>query len=282
MSKLPQFRIASRLTSSETDSFRIFMGDIANSIIMTKKEEKKWLLKAELGDKNAIDKIINANLRFVITVAKQYVDKDCKIEDAIQAGNLGLTYAAMHFNTNYDNKFISFAVGHIRAEIIKYKNTYCKLIRLSHGKNVQSVKIKKLINKFILENGREPDISELNLVELNIDDISFLDTQNVTSLDHEIDEDNNTLKDYIPDTTFDEPDNTKEIDTVVQKEKVRKMLTPLTKKERDVLVKHYGLEGNYAEMDLKEIAIELNISREAVRKIREKAILKIRKIYNCV
>lgn len=261
--------------------------EVKNIPILTPDEEYEISIHAQGGDEVALSKLINHNLRFVISVAKQYATEDLKLEDLVNEGNLGLVIAAKRFDPSRGFKFISYGVWWIRRSILAYISEHSRTIRLPSNKNSIIIKIKQRSNALEQSLGYKPTFFELSEslggdftdkeIEFYLDNEAF----DMLSIDANVEN-----SEY--DTSYSEllkstGDNcgvirtdhfTKNGDS---EDSIKRMLKMLKNdKERKVLTLIYGLDGGDP-LKLQAVSIELNITSERVRQIRDKALLKLKK-----
>jgi RNA polymerase primary sigma factor len=270
---MKQLTIASRITSYDENSFKRYLNDVDRIPLMTPDEESKVAFEAQRGNEEALVYLINANLRFVISVAKQYVDKNNKIEDLVNEGNIGLIIAARKFDPSKGFKFISYAVWWIRRTIQEYKFGAGDFIRKPTNRITTYNKYKetKSLLECVLE--REPTKEEIidGMKGYNIELVDESEYQEVQSLDKEIGEDGFCLKDIIINgNNINDEHNNEDI-----KHKMDLLLTKITPREREIIELSYGLTGTHS-MTLEEIGEKINLTREGVRQIKNKALFKLK------
>jgi RNA polymerase primary sigma factor len=264
-------------TIVNTNSFETYLRELSAINVLSAEEEIALTKRIALGDKKALDKLIKHNLRFVVSVAKQFVDKDNNIEDLVNEGNLGLIIAANKFDPDRGIKFISYAVWYIRKQMMLYKGTITPTIKITSNKQNDLYKYKTIKNKLEMELEREPSTSEINevLQHKNIREIEFLYRNYVESLSKPLDN---------------EYDNGELIDTIESLEKEIQSDYSLIKKERDehytkifeclterecYVIKHlFGIDADL--YSVSGVAYSLGISNEGVRFIKQKALRKLR------
>lgn len=278
-----QLTITTRLTNRETDSFNQYLKDIAEIDKLTVAEELVLTQRTSLGDKEAIDELVRRNLRFVVSVAKQYITSTAPLEDLVNEGNIGLILAAEKFRPEMGNKFISYAVFWIRKIILEYLAHNNKIVRLPANKLNSLSKLEKKIN--ILEQRHSRNVSIAEVIdefgdEFNNENIELLDvlsTYTIGSLDRDMndDEGHSTLGDLIAD---DSPNSSSDylMVNVDIKNEVKRMLNILKPRDKRIMIALYGLDGNEP-LKLNEVGLEMGITREMVRQIREKTLLKLKK-----
>lgn len=280
---MKQLKISHKLTNRENESFKQYLRDIAEiEIFESPEEEYAVALKASLGDEEALKELIERNLRFVVSVAKQYINEGISLEDLVNEGNIGLTIAAKKFTPTLGYKFISYAVWWVRKIILEYISKNGKTVRIPANKINSLSKLDKKISELEQVEGRRIDIQEVidNFGnEINDEDFMFLDvlsTYSVDSLDRQIgnDEGGSTLSDLISDNTFKPTDHLLSDSNLV--DEVRNILNVLSERDREIMEGLFGLNGNEP-MTLKEIGDKMGITRERARQVREKSLDLLRK-----
>lgn len=273
------FVVELRRRDSDVTSFKQYLLDISKIPLLTEHEEFEYAMMAKNGDVDALRILIECNLRFVVSVAKQSVDRFTKIEDLVNEGNLGLITAASKYDPTRGFKFISYAVWHIRQRINQYKNDHSNMIRLPGNKLALMAKIKSAIT--ILEQvlDRQPTVTEI-ADYMGVDDISIIsEIINISlgcvySFDKPIDDDF-TLLDVTPMDNIESTDSTL---TMSDRSLVLKKLLSKLKPKNEIIIRlYYGL-GEHKPLTLEDIGDMLGITREAVRQIRDKSILKLKEL----
>lgn len=278
-----QLHITKQVTNrSETASLDKYLHEIGKVPLLTADEEAELARKIKAGDEEALEKLTNANLRFVVSVAKQYQNQGITLSDLINEGNLGLIKAAHRFDETRGFKFISFAVWWIRQAILQAIAEQSRIVRLPMNKVGTISKISKTISILEQELQREPRISEiaekLDLTESEVKD-SLKNSPRHLSMDATLTKDDDTnLYDVIrcdnvepPDTALIHESLQHEIDTIID---------TLPQREADIIKLYYGL-GHKHPMTLDEIGEKFDLTRERVRQIKEKAIRKLRHNAKC-
>ena len=272
-----QLKITKSITNRANSTLDRYLQEITQERLLTAEEEIELARRIKQGDKQALDKLTKANLRFVVSVAKQYQNQGLSLPDLINEGNIGLIKAAEKFDDTRGFKFISYAVWWIRQSIMQALAEQSRMVRLPLNQVGSVNKINKASNKFEQENERRPSIAEIadqiNLSQEKVADAIKSNTRPI-SMDAPLTEgQDNGLIDFLPGT--DAPD----IDTQLLLESLQAelalILNVLDERERYVVEAFYGINQN--EMTLQEIALKHGLTRERVRQIREKAIRKLRK-----
>lgn len=256
----------------------LYLKDINKIPLLTREEENELALKAAAGDRNAKHKIINANLRFVVNVAKKYQNRGLDLTDLISEGNIGLLTAIERFDASKGYHFISYAVWWIRQAILKAICEKSRAIRLPLNRANELVQIEKAC-KFI--NGNKSDEEEIAEVAelLNMDGNHVREIINISrdmvSLDSAVrasEQDSSTLGDFLPDEQYETPEDAAV--RITMKEDIDSVLGTLSEKEAEVLRFRFGLNGN-ASMSLKEVGDVFNLTKERIRQIEKKAIRRL-------
>lgn len=275
-----QLKIAKQVTNREALSLDKYLHEIGRVDLVTAEEEADLAKRIKKGDKDALEKLIKANLRFVVSVAKQYQNQGLSLPDLINEGNLGLIKAAQRYDETRGFKFISYAVWWIRQSILQALAEQARIVRLPLNKIGSITKINKTFVKLEQEYQREPTVEEVaNLLDTSSEIVedAFKVSLHQVSMDAPIhDEDGNSLYDVLLNEDSPSPDNDL-MRTSLSKE-IDRTLSTLGEREADVIRYFYGLCG-YRQHTLEEIADEFGLTRERVRQIKEKTIKKMRNNY---
>lgn len=275
---MKNFKITQSITDRQDASLGMFFRDISKIPLATPEEEIELSKRIKNGDIAAINRLVEANLRFVISVAKKYQNKGIPLVDLIQAGNLGILEAAKRWDESRGFKFISYAVWWIRQSIIQTISSECRTIRVPMNQIDYMNKIGKASEKLEQELGRNPSVEEISTeVNLSSDKVNLTLSSINKSLSLDMpfkDEEVNCLLDVIPgsivtDNNIIQESVSQEIDTVLLK---------LSNRESDVLRMSFGL--GMEPMVLEEIAGRFGLGTERIRQIQNEAIDKIRLNYS--
>ena len=271
-----QLKITPGITNRESAALDKYLQEIGREDLITVDEEVVLAQRIKQGDEVARNKLIQANLRFVVSVAKQYQNQGLPLPDLINVGNIGLIKAAEKFDETRGFKFISYAVWWIRQSILQALAEQSRIVRLPLNQVGSLNKITKELSKFEQENERRPSSEELaERLDIPVDKIA--DTLKVSgrhiSVDAPfVDGEDNSLLDVLTnddspmaDTTLDQESLSKEID---------RALNQLHEREREILKMYFGI--GCQEMTLEEIAAKFDLTRERVRQIKEKAIRRLK------
>jgi RNA polymerase primary sigma factor len=272
-----QLKITKSITNRESASLDKYLQEIGREDLITVEEEVELAQRIRAGDRIALEKLTRANLRFVVSVAKQYQNQGLSLPDLINERNLGLIKAAEKFDETRGFKFISYAVWWIRQSILQALAEQSRIVRLPLNQVGSLNKINKAFSKFEQENERRPSPEELaEVLDIPVDKIA--DTMKVSGRHISVDapfvegEDNSLLDVMIND---DSPNADRVlINESLSKEIERVLAFTLSDRERDIVKKFFGI--GVAEMTLEEIGDEFGLTRERVRQIKEKAIRKLR------
>lgn len=271
-----QLKITKSITSRENASFDRYLQEIGREELLTVEEEVELAQRIKKGDHKALEKLTKANLRFVVSVAKQYQNQGLSLPDLINEGNVGLIKAAEKFDETRGFKFISYAVWWIRQSILQAIAEKSNMIKLPLNQVGVVNKISHASSVFEQEHERRPSLNEmadeLNMPEDKIED-AFKATRRHVSVDAPInDDEGNSLLDVIASDEGAEADN--ELVAESLREEICRALSVLNDRERIIIKSFFGI--NQAEQTLEEIATKCGLTRERVRQVKEKAIRKLR------
>ncbi|MCC7051473.1 MAG: sigma-70 family RNA polymerase sigma factor [Bacteroidia bacterium] len=272
-----QLKITKSITNRESASLDKYLQEIGREELITAEEEVILARKIREGDQRALERLTRANLRFVVSVAKQYQNQGLSLPDLINEGNLGLIKAARRFDETRGFKFISYAVWWIRQSILQALAEQARIVRLPLNQVGSLNKINKAFSKLEQEFERSPSAEELSEV-LDLPEDKIADTLRVSGRHVSVDApllagEENTLLDVLINTDSPRADTnlTKES---LQRE-IERSLSTLTERERDVIRLFYGIGMNH-EYTLEEIGDKFALTRERVRQIKEKAIKRLK------
>ncbi|HMS29647.1 MAG TPA: RNA polymerase sigma factor RpoD/SigA [Saprospiraceae bacterium] len=277
-----QLKITQKITTRESDVLEKYLSDISRIDTLTADEEVVLAKLIRQGDKAALDKMVRSNLRFVVSVAKQYQNNGLTLNDLINEGNVGLLKAANRFDETKGFKFITYAVWWIRQSILQAIIENSRMIRLPYNKYHLNNKINEEYQDFIQKYEREPSLEELaELLHVSEEDIAFLGEigSRTVSLDAPMSDEENSgvLMDLLKDSASSSPDM-KLLSESMQKE-LKYAMRSLNAREREILTKLYGLEKSEP-MTIEEVAREFGLSYEFVRQIREQAFRRLRRNFS--
>ncbi len=276
-----QLKITNKITNRESLALDKYLNDISKIPLLNAEDEARLAKEIRNGSTEALDTLTKSNLRFVVSVAKQYQNQGLSLSDLINEGNLGLMKAAKRFDETKGFKFISYAVWWIRQSILQAIVEYSRLVRMPLNKVGQYNKVNEAITYFTQEFERDPSVEELaDLLDMTPNDVSTVMKGSVRhlSVDAPINEDDSsTLLDMISMSDGDGPD-LKLMEESLKRE-VESGLSLLSPREVDVLSAYYGLSGMNART-LIEIGELYGLTRERVRQIKERALRRLRRSYN--
>lgn len=271
-----QLKITNSITSRGSQSLEDYLNDISKQPLLTAEEEVKLAQRIRNDDREALERLVCANLRFVVSVAKQYQNQGLTLPDLINEGNIGLIKAAEKFDETRGFKFISYAVWWIRQSILQALAEQSRIVRLPLNQVSAVSRINKLIMKFEQEHERKPSAYELSeLIDETPEKIrdSLRANGRPMSINAPLGEgDDSTLLEVISDENTPQADRGM-IDKSLATE-IERMLDTLDEREKTIVEMCFGI--NNREMTLEEISEKFGLSRERVRQIREKALLKLR------
>ena len=271
-----QLKITNSITSRGSQSLEDYLNDISKQPLLTTEEEVKLAQRIRNDDREALERLVCANLRFVVSVAKQYQNQGLTLPDLINEGNIGLIKAAEKFDETRGFKFISYAVWWIRQSILQALAEQSRMVRLPLNQVSAVSRINKLIMKFEQEHERKPSAYELSeLIDETPEKIrdSLRANGRPMSINAPLGEgDDSTLLEVISDENTPQADRGM-IDKSLATE-IERMLDTLDEREKTIVEMCFGI--NNREMTLEEISEKFGLSRERVRQIREKALLKLR------
>ena len=277
-----QLKITKLVTNRETASLEKYLHDIGKVELITTEEEVELARKIKEGDQQALDKLTKSNLRFVVSVAKQYQNQGLNLPDLINEGNLGLIKAAQRFDETRGFKFISYAVWWIRQSILQALAEQSRIVRLPLNKIGTINRIIKAYAQLEQQHQREPKVEELALL-LDISEAevkeSLRNSSRHLSMDASLNtDDDNNLYDVLKCDETPTPD--KGLMTESLKLEINRLISTLPDREADVIRLYFGLDSKHPHT-LEEIGEKFDLTRERVRQIKEKAIKKLKHITRC-
>ncbi|MFN4121943.1 MAG: RNA polymerase sigma factor RpoD/SigA [Flavobacteriales bacterium] len=272
-----QLKITKQVTNRETASLDKYLQEIGKVELITAEEEVELARRIRQGDQAALEKLTKANLRFVVSVSKQYQNQGLSLPDLINEGNLGLIKAAQRFDETRGFKFISYAVWWIRQSILQALAEQSRIVRLPLNKIGSINKINKAFSKLEQEFEREPSADEIaEVLELTENDVkeSMKNSGRHISMDAPLVQgEESNMYDVLRSSDSPSPDAGLNIDSL--RKEIDRALSTLTAREADVIRYYFGLNGEHA-MTLEEIGEEFDLTRERVRQIKEKAIRRLK------
>ncbi len=274
-----QLKITKQVTNRETASLDKYLQEIGRVDLITADEEVDLARRIKEGDQIALEKMVKANLRFVVSVSKQYQNQGLTLPDLINEGNLGLIKAAQRFDETRGFKFISYAVWWIRQSILQALAEQSRIVRLPLNKIGSINKINKAFSKLEQEFERPPSAEELaDLLEMTPEEVkqSLKNAGRHVSMDAPLkdgDESSSNMYDVL--TSDDTPGPDRGLLTESLRREIERSLSTLTAREADVVRLYFGLNGKHP-MTLEEIGERFDLTRERVRQIKEKAIRRLK------
>jgi RNA polymerase primary sigma factor len=272
-----QLKISKQITNRESQSLDKYLQEIGKVDLITSDIEVELAKRIREGDQIALEKLTKANLRFVVSVAKQYQNNGLTLGDLINEGNLGLIKAAKRFDETRGFKFISYAVWWIRQSIMQALAEQSRIVRLPLNRVGSLNKISKTFSDLEQKFQREPSTEELaDVLEITTDEVR--DTMKISGRHVSMDApfvqgEENSLLDVLANDNEETPDSELMMDSL--RREVQRALATLTQRESDVIAFYFGLNGEHA-MTLEEIGEKYNLTRERVRQIKEKATRRLR------
>jgi RNA polymerase primary sigma factor len=270
-------KITKQFTKRESQSLDKYFNEIGKVTLLTAEEEVELARKIKEGDPEALEKLTKANLRFVVSVAKQYQNQGLSLGDLINEGNLGLIKAARRFDETRGFKFISYAVWWIRQAIMQALAEQSRIVRLPLNRVGALNKIGKAYSNLEQDFEREPSAEELaEELEMNVDDVSEAMSLSAKHLSMDApfaSNEENRLLDVLKNEDMPAPDTTLMSESL--KEEVERALSKLAAREAEVIKLYFGFE-NDEPLTLEEIGERFNLTRERVRQIKEKALRRLR------
>jgi RNA polymerase primary sigma factor len=275
-----QLKITKQVTNRDTLSLDKYLHEIGKVELLSADKEVELAKRIKKGDREALETLIKANLRFVVSVSKQYQNQGLSLPDLINEGNLGLIKAAERFDETRGFKFISYAVWWIRQSILQALAEQARIVRLPLNKIGSINKINKAFSKLEQEFQREPTVEEIaEIMEMRTDLVE--DSMNSSSVHVSMDaplreEEANNMYDVM--MNEDSPDPDESLINNSLRQEIERSLATLGDREAEILRYYFGLNG-YQQHTLEEIGDEFGLTRERVRQIKEKAIKKLKNQY---
>lgn len=277
-----QLKISNKITSRESIALEKYLSDIGKISLLTPEDEALLAARIREGDQMALKRLTEANLRFVVSVAKQYQNQGMSLADLINEGNVGLIKAAKRFDETRGFKFISYAVWWIRQSIMQAIVEYSRLVRMPNNKAAGYTKVTRAIASFQQEFERDPQPEELaDLLQVSLSDVQRALSGRMRHLSFDApvagDDSDITMLDTL------HSDNETDPDLKIMSESLSKEITAnlntLAPRERMVLASYFGLDGE-KQLNLEEIGDRFDLTRERVRQIKERAIRRLRRSSN--
>ncbi len=273
-----QLKITKSITNRESQSLEKYLQEIGKVDLLTPEEEVELAQRIKQGDQIALERLTKANLRFVVSVAKQYQNQGLSLSDLINEGNLGLIKAAQRFDETRGFKFISYAVWWIRQSILQALAEQSRIVRLPLNKVGSLNKINRAFSELEQEFEREPSPEELALLlEIPTEEVETtlgVAARHVSVDAPFVDGEDNSLLDVLENTSTPDTDSSLEYKESLRKE-IQRSLSTLTDRQCDVIMLYFGI-GVEHPMSLEDIGDRFGLTRERVRQIKDKAINKLR------
>ena len=271
-----QLKITKSITNRESESLEKYLSEIGREELLSTDEEVELAQRIRKGDQKALDRLTKANLRFVVSVAKQYQNQGLSLSDLINEGNLGLIKAAEKFDETRGFKFISYAVWWIRQSILQAIAEQSRIVRLPLNQVSSVNKINQMLTKFEQENERRPSFDEIaektELPHEKVDEAMMINSRHVSVDAPFVEGEENSLLDVL--VNDDAPMADRQLVVESLRAEIGDMLKTLNERERRVVKAFYGI--GEPELTLEEIGNKYGLTRERVRQIKEKAIRRLR------
>lgn len=274
-----QLKITKQVTNRETASLDKYLQEIGRVELISAEEEVELAIKIRAGDRAALERLTKANLRFVVSVSKQYQNQGLSLPDLINEGNLGLIKAAERFDETRGFKFISYAVWWIRQSILQALAEQARIVRLPLNKIGTINKINRAFSELEQKYERPPSADELaEYLDCSTEEVkqSLANTGRHISMDAPLvegDESSSSMYDVLLNDSLPGPENELVVESL--RKDIERSLSTLTQREGDVVRLYYGLNGKYP-LTLEEIGERFDLTRERVRQIKEKAIRRLK------
>ena len=274
---MKQLKITKSITNRDVGTLEKYLQDIAKESLISPEEEVELAQRIKEGDQQALDRLVKANLRFVVSVAKQYQNQGLSLQDLINEGNLGLIKAAQRFDETRGFKFISYAVWWIRQSILQAVAEQARIIRLPLNQVGAVSKLKKTAAMLEQEYQRKPSTAELakelDLPEAKVQSLMGMNMHQISTDAPLDDEDEGNFLDVYVDQDSTATDEAVENES--DNNAIKRALSSLSDKERQVINMYYGI-GTSREYSLDEIALTMGISRERTRQIRDRVLKRLK------
>ena len=278
-----QLKITKSITNRESQSLEKYLQEIGKVELISPEDEVKLARLIRQGDQKALDRLTKSNLRFVVSVAKQYQNQGLSLPDLINEGNLGLIKAAQRFDETRGFKFISYAVWWIRQSVLQAIAEQSRIVRIPLNKVGLNNKILKAYSQLEQQFEREPSAEELaELLELDLEEVSATlgTSARHISVDTPLaDGEENTLLDVLENTNAEKTDGAL-VHNESLKTEIDRSLKALTERQKEVICYFFGIGVDHP-MSLEDIGDKYNLTRERVRQIKDKAITKLRTVTRC-
>jgi len=278
-----QLKISKSITNRESESLERYLQEISKVELISSEEEARLAILIKKGDQVALDRLTKANLRFVVSVAKQYQNQGLSLSDLINEGNLGLIKAAQKFDETRGFKFISYAVWWIRQSILQSLAEQARIVRIPLNKVGLTSKINRAYSKLEQKFEREPSVDEIaSILEIDVEEVSSTMgySRKHISMDQPISEgEDGSMIDLMVNENIESTDNALVVYDSLNTE-IERTLNSLTTRQKEVIVYFFGI-GIDQPLSLEDIGTRYNLTRERVRQIKDKAINKLRDASQC-
>ncbi|MDE7456560.1 MAG: RNA polymerase sigma factor RpoD/SigA [Prevotella sp.] len=271
-----QLKITKSITNRESESLEKYLLEIGREELLSTEEEVELAQRIHKGDRKALERLTRANLRFVVSVAKQYQTQGLTLSDLINEGNLGLIKAAEKFDETRGFKFISYAVWWIRQSILQAIAEQSRIVRVPLNQVGSVNKINKMLNRFEQENERRPSVDEIaeevNMPQEKVDEAMQANARHLSVDAPFVEGEDNSLLDVLVNNDAPMADDQLVLESL--RAEITSVLQVLSERERNIVTAFYGI--GQPEMTLEEIGQKYGLTRERVRQIKEKAIRRLR------
>ncbi|MFM2139585.1 MAG: hypothetical protein RJA57_1892 [Bacteroidota bacterium] len=278
-----QLKISKSITNRESQSLEKYLQEIGKVELISPEEEVKLATLIKQGDQKALDRLTKANLRFVVSVAKQYQNQGLSLPDLINEGNLGLIKAAQRFDETRGFKFISYAVWWIRQSILQALAEQARIVRLPLNKVGLTNRIQKAFSQLEQQFEREPSAEELaEALDMDLEEVSAtlgINARHVSMDSPLSDGEENTLIDVLENPNADKTDMDL-AHTQSLKQEIDRFLKTLTERQKEVICYFFGIGVDHP-MSLEDIGVKFSLTRERVRQIKDKALNKLKSSNGC-
>lgn len=270
-------RISQQITDRSSETLQRYFNEVSKISLLSESEEFELAMKAKAGDVISIEELVKANLRFVVSVAKQYQIKDIELIDLIGAGNQGLYESAKSYDPEQGNKFISYAVWKIRSRVIDFLNKHSSTIKVPGKRKDEIRKMNRVINSLEQELEREPTKTEI--FEALSDEFSILQIEKLIEADRTYVTSYDEVIGYGGYTLMDNISGVEDTESLVKDDDrnnvIKELLSKLNGKERDILVNFYGIGCD--SMDMDDIAERWNLTKPTIKNTKDIALKKMRR-----
>lgn len=268
-------------TNSDSQAFKMYLSEISNFPVLTADEEIELVEKAQNGDKEAFNKVVNCNLRFVVTLAKQFMNKRIKLSDLVNEGNIGLINSVNKFDTTRGFKFITFAKWDIKQKINIYLEENVEYFKIPSGKVKANSKIKSAINILTIEYNRQPTKNEISeyigeeITDTTLDIVLNIQNMSVISFDKPQVNDNGDVGSMVEIIPGDEEETSHLVEENLATTQLKQVLSILTDTERKVIINIYGLYGHEVRT-MSQVGEDMGFTSSRIQQIASKTLSKLK------